>query len=77
MNKKNCERGEIMWVCNTHMKQALPFLESPHVSKASYQIKCSLCENFAIAKVYYSYQTYHFSKQAMYSLSKTSSEKLG
>lgn len=64
-----------MWVCNTHMKQALPALDAPHVSKAWYQIKCSLCENFAIAKVYYNYQTYHFSKQPMYSMSKTSSEK--
>jgi hypothetical protein len=66
-----------MWVCNTHIKQTLQFLDAPHVSKASYQIKCSLCENFAIAKVYYSYQTYHFSKQSKNSLLKTSSEKFG
>lgn len=66
-----------MWVCNTHIKQVLPLLDAPHASKASYQIKCSLCENFAIAKVYYNYQTYHFSKLSMYSLSKTSSQKSG
>ncbi|QIZ07765.1 hypothetical protein HFZ78_14385 [Priestia megaterium] len=66
-----------MWVCKTHMKEVLPLLDAPHASKASYQIKCSLCENFAIAKVYYNYQTYHFSKQSMYFLSKTSSRKSG
>lgn len=66
-----------MWVCNTHMIQALPFLDAPHVRKASYQIKCSLCDTLAVAKVYYNYQTYHFSKQPMYSMSKTSSEKSG
>jgi hypothetical protein len=38
-------------------------LETPHVSKASYQIKCSLCSDHAIAKVYYSHQTNYFSKE--------------
>ena len=66
-----------MWVCKTHMKEALPFLDAPHLSKASYQIKCSLCESLAIAKVYYNYTTYHFSKQSKYSLTKTSPEKSG
>jgi hypothetical protein len=59
------------------MKEALPLLDAPHASKASYQIKCSLCENFAIAKIYYNYQTYHFLRQSIYSLSKTSSQKSG
>lgn len=66
-----------MWVCKSHIKEALLFIDAPHVSKASYQIKCSLCEKFAIAKVYFSYQTYHFSRQSVYSLSKTSADKLG
>lgn len=51
-----------MWICSTHMKESLPLLDTPHVSKATYQIKCSLCDNFAIAKIYYSHQTYYFSK---------------
>jgi hypothetical protein len=62
-----------MWVCTTHMKETLPLLETPHISKASYQIKCSLCDNLAIAKIFYSYHTYYFSKnQSIYSLSRTS-----
>ncbi|CRK82983.1 hypothetical protein BN000_02938 [Neobacillus massiliamazoniensis] len=52
-----------MWVCTKHMKETLALLETPHVSKASYQIKCSLCSNLAIAKVYYSHQTNYFSKE--------------
>ena len=67
-----------MWVCTTHMKETLPLLESPHVSKASYQIKCSLCDHFAIAKIYYSHQTYYISKnQSNFSKSKNSLKKSG
>ncbi len=54
-----------MWVCKTHVKEALPLLETPHVSKAVYQIRCSLCENLAVAKVYYTHQTCHFSKKQL------------
>ncbi|PEZ05087.1 hypothetical protein CN326_15205 [Bacillus sp. AFS018417] len=67
-----------MWVCTTHMKETLLFLETPHVSKASFQIKCSLCNNLATAKVYYTHRTYHFTKkQFMDSLSKSPSKKSG
>lgn len=52
-----------MWVCTTHMKETLPLLEAPHVSKASYQVKCSLCDNHAFAKVYYAHQTFQFTKK--------------
>jgi hypothetical protein len=45
-----------MWACNKHMKETLTFLEAPHISKASYQIKCSFCESRAIVKIYYTHQ---------------------
>jgi hypothetical protein len=57
------EGVEIMWVCTKHMKETLALLEIPHVSKASYQIKCSLCNDLAIAKIYYSHQTNYFPKE--------------
>lgn len=65
-----------MWICSTHMKETLLLLETPHVSKAAYQIKCSLCDKFAIAKIYYSHQTYYFSKnESKYSLTENSLKK--
>jgi hypothetical protein len=51
-----------MWVCNTHMKEVLTVLEIPHIRKAPYKIKCTLCENRASAKVYYTHQTYKATK---------------
>ncbi|KMN44599.1 hypothetical protein VK90_13170 [Bacillus sp. LK2] len=67
-----------MWVCTSHMKETLLFLDTPHVSKASYQIKCSLCDNLATAKVYYTHRTYRYTKkQFMDSLSKSSPIKSG
>lgn len=58
-----------MWVCTKHMKETLPLLETPHVTKASYQIKCSLCDNLASAKIHYTYLTYHFTKKQPMDLS--------
>jgi hypothetical protein len=51
-----------MWACNRHMKEILNFLEAPHISKASYQIKCSLCDNRALAKIYYTHKPLHLKK---------------
>jgi hypothetical protein len=51
-----------MWACSRHMKEILTFLETPHISKASYQIKCSLCDNRALAKVYYTHQPLQLKK---------------
>jgi hypothetical protein len=51
-----------MWVCHAHMKEALTMLEIPHIRKAPYKIKCSLCDNRASAKVYYTHQTYKATK---------------
>lgn len=51
-----------MWVCHTHMKEALSLLEIPHIRKAPYKIKCTLCDNLASAKVYYTHQTYKATK---------------
>jgi hypothetical protein len=44
------------------MKEILTFLETPHISKASYQIKCSLCDNHAQAKIYYTHKPLHLKK---------------
>jgi hypothetical protein len=44
------------------MKEVLTVLEIPHIRKAPYKIKCSLCENKASAKVYYTHQTYKATK---------------
>lgn len=51
-----------MWACNRHMKEILTFLDTPHISKASYQIKCSLCDNHALAKIYYTHKPLQFKK---------------
>lgn len=51
-----------MWACSRHMKEVLTFLETPHISKASYQIKCSLCENPAVAQVYYAHKPLKYTK---------------
>lgn len=51
-----------MWACNKHMKEVLRFLETPHISKASYDINCSLCSNPAVAKLYYAHQPLQFKK---------------
>lgn len=51
-----------MWVCHTHMKEALSVLEIPHIRKAPYKIKCMLCDNTASAKVYYTHQSYKATK---------------
>ena len=55
-------RGEIMWACARHMKEILTFLETPHISKASYQIKCSLCDNSAQTKIYYTHKPLQLKK---------------
>lgn len=52
-----------MWMCTKHIKEKLSLLETPHVTKASYQIKCSLCDNLASAKIHYTYLTYQFTKK--------------
>jgi len=51
-----------MWACEKHMKEILTFLETPHISKASYQIKCSLCDNSAQAKIYYTHKPLQLKK---------------
>ncbi|PFP24288.1 hypothetical protein COJ96_23265 [Bacillus sp. AFS073361] len=51
-----------MWACEKHMKEILTFLETPHISKASYKIKCSLCDNHALAKIYYTHKPLHLKK---------------
>jgi DNA-directed RNA polymerase subunit RPC12/RpoP len=51
-----------MWACDRHMKEILPFLETPHISKASYHIKCSLCDSRALVKVYYTHQPLQLKK---------------
>jgi hypothetical protein len=61
-----------MWVCHTHMKEALTLLETPHIRKAPYKIKCSLCDNTASAKVYYTHQTYKATKNQYMNLCKKS-----
>lgn len=61
-----------MWVCNSHIKEALTLLEAPHISKTPYQIKCSLCNDRAVAKIYYTHQPLGYrSKQPLYYLTKT------
>lgn len=60
-----------MWVCNSHMKEALTLLEAPHISKTPYQIKCSLCDDRAVAKIYYAHEPLSYKrKQALYYLIK-------
>lgn len=44
------------------MKEVLTVLEIPHIRKAPYKIKCTLCEDRASAKVYYTHQTYKATK---------------
>lgn len=52
-----------MWACNNHMKEVLSFLDIPHISKASYQIKCTFCDKPAEAKVYYAHQPLKYKKK--------------
>lgn len=59
-----------MWVCNTHMKEVLTALDIPHIKKASYKIKCSLCEKGASAKIYYTHQTYKATKHQYMNIQK-------
>ncbi|WP_155925787.1 MULTISPECIES: hypothetical protein [Bacillus] len=51
-----------MWVCNSHMKEIIALMDTPHISKASYQIKCSACDNRAIAKVYFAHKPFRLQK---------------
>lgn len=51
-----------MWACNNHLKETLTLLETPHISKAPYQIKCSLCGDNAVAKIYYAHKPIKFRK---------------
>lgn len=51
-----------MWACNRHIKKALTLLEIPHISKAPYHIKCSLCDNSAIANLYYAHRPFQYKK---------------
>lgn len=59
-----------MWVCTSHMKDVVALLETPHIKKARYQIKCSLCENQAFAKVYYTHRSFKYTKKLYSSLKK-------
>ena len=45
-----------MWACKEHIKTALALMETPHIRKVPFQIKCSMCHNTAIAKLYYTHQ---------------------
>lgn len=50
-----------MWVCKDHMKVLISQLEIPHISKVSYEIKCSLCDNRAAAKLFYTHKPFRCS----------------
>jgi hypothetical protein len=52
-----------MWVCSKHMKKLLAELEIPHISKVSYEIKCSLCENPASAKIFFAHKPFKCSSK--------------
>ncbi|CAM3583405.1 CxxH/CxxC protein (TIGR04129 family) [Cytobacillus oceanisediminis] len=64
-----------MWVCNSHLKEVMMLLETPHIRKAPYQIKCSLCENHAFAKVYYTHRSFKFTKKLYSSLKQSVSQE--
>jgi hypothetical protein len=64
-----------MWVCNSHLKEVMMLLETPHIRKAPYQIKCSLCENHAFAKIYYTHRSFKFTKKLYSSLKKSVSQE--
>lgn len=51
-----------MWACNRHLKKVLTVLDTPHVSKTPYSIKCSFCDHRAEAKIYYTHQVFQFKK---------------
>lgn len=44
------------------MKEVLSFLDIPHISKASYHIKCSFCDKPAQVKVYYAHRPIKYKK---------------
>jgi hypothetical protein len=55
-----------MWACNNHIKEALELLETPHVRKAPYGIKCSLCANLAVANLYYTHSPLQLKQKTYY-----------
>jgi hypothetical protein len=66
-----------MWACSKHIKEALTLLETPHISISPYRIKCSLCDNRAIAKVYYAHKPFQLKKnQKLNSLSGAPHKKI-
>lgn len=64
-----------MWVCNSHLKEVMMLLETPHIRKAPYEIKCSLCEDHAFAKVYYTHRSFKFTKKLYSSLKQSVSQE--
>jgi hypothetical protein len=47
-----------MWVCKTHVKEALGKLNAPHfytVPKGT-AMKCTLCNNSAVANMFYTHR---------------------
>jgi hypothetical protein len=55
-SKEKCIGVGKMWVCHKHIKEALTVFEIPHIHKARYEVKCSLCNNRAIANLYYAHK---------------------
>ncbi len=49
-----------MWACDKHLKKVLTLLDTPHISKARCSVKCSLCDNRAIVKIYYTHRAFQF-----------------
>ncbi|WP_141432636.1 hypothetical protein [Bacillus sp. 03113] len=54
-----------MWVCKMHVKQAMENLKAPHFYKVpeGYNATCHLCENIAIANMYYSHKPLQYSSK--------------
>ncbi|MDQ0243099.1 hypothetical protein J2S09_000635 [Bacillus fengqiuensis] len=52
-----------MWVCSKHVKKALRVLDTPHIQKAPNGIKCSLCDDQAIANFYYTHKPSQLKKK--------------
>lgn len=55
-----------MWVCKSHVKEALKKLDAPHFYSAPEGIgmKCTICNKAAIANMYYAHKPLAYSKMA-------------
>ena len=49
-----------MWVCADHLKEAVNFAVTPHVSKPRCRMKCSLCEKNSIVKLHFERKILHY-----------------